>query len=183
MGFDFLRVLIIVWQARACPSATKKTLSRVPLNCSVGQTSRAEEWATELRKAKHDSTEMLNFRWECERFRLMRGANSLASKGLPERNKKDTLTSAFKLLQARLELAPRVNPDWILSPTRLPIPPLERGIFSFQAHSGIGRPVYLPSRKRYLIVCFSDYCFTLRSRSLYFVFTKLSFALLRATSS
>ena len=24
---------------------------------------------------------------------------------------------------ARLELAPRVNPDWILSPTRLPIPP------------------------------------------------------------
>lgn len=29
----------------------------------------------------------------------------------------------------------------------------------------------------------SDYCFTLRSRSLYFVFTKLSFALLRATSS
>ena len=30
------------------------------------------------------------------------------------------------MLQARLELAPRVNPDWILSPTRLPIPPLER---------------------------------------------------------
>ena len=24
---------------------------------------------------------------------------------------------------ARLELAPRVDPDWILSPTRLPIPP------------------------------------------------------------
>ena len=30
------------------------------------------------------------------------------------------------MLQARLELAPRVNPDWILSPTRLPIPPLEQ---------------------------------------------------------
>ena len=29
------------------------------------------------------------------------------------------------MLQARLELAPRVDPDWILSPTRLPIPPLE----------------------------------------------------------
>ena len=27
---------------------------------------------------------------------------------------------------ARLELAPRVDPDWILSPTRLPIPPLEQ---------------------------------------------------------
>ena len=39
----------------------------------------------------------------------------------------------IELLQARLELAPRVNPDWILSPTRLPIPPLERIIFSFHA--------------------------------------------------
>ena len=38
------------------------------------------------------------------------------------------------MLQARLELAPRVNPDWILSPTRLPIPPLER-ILSFQYSS------------------------------------------------
>ena len=37
------------------------------------------------------------------------------------------------MLQARLELAPRVNPDWILSPTRLPIPPLERGILSCHA--------------------------------------------------
>ena len=36
------------------------------------------------------------------------------------------------VLQARLELAPRVNPDWILSPTRLPIPPLERSLFNFQ---------------------------------------------------
>ena len=33
--------------------------------------------------------------------------------------------SFYYLLQARLELAPRVDPDWILSPTRLPIPPLE----------------------------------------------------------
>ena len=31
--------------------------------------------------------------------------------------------SLFKMPLARLELAPRVNPDWILSPTRLPIPP------------------------------------------------------------
>ena len=29
------------------------------------------------------------------------------------------------MLQARLELAPGYTPDWILSPTRLPIPPLE----------------------------------------------------------
>ena len=34
------------------------------------------------------------------------------------------------MLQARLELAPRLSPDWILSPTRLPIPPLERGLSS-----------------------------------------------------
>ena len=33
------------------------------------------------------------------------------------------MESLFKLPLARLELAPRVNPDWILSPTRLPIPP------------------------------------------------------------
>ena len=39
--------------------------------------------------------------------------------------------SPFKMLQARLELAPRENPDWILSPTRLPIPPLEHIIFNF----------------------------------------------------
>ena len=31
--------------------------------------------------------------------------------------------SLFKMPLARLELAPRVDPDWILSPTRLPIPP------------------------------------------------------------
>ena len=46
------------------------------------------------------------------------------------------------MLQARLELAPRVNPDWILSPTRLPIPPLERGVnifnFQFATSDGIG---------------------------------------------
>ena len=60
------------------------------------------------------------------------------------------------MLQARLELAPRVNPDWILSPTRLPIPPLERGIFSCHDLSGIGRLVYLPSHKRYLIVCSAE---------------------------
>ena len=54
------------------------------------------------------------------------------------------------MLQARLELAPRVNPDWILSPTRLPIPPLERGIFNCHALSGIGRPVYLPSPQKIL---------------------------------
>ena len=40
--------------------------------------------------------------------------------------------SLLKMLQARLELAPRENPDWILSPTRLPIPPLEHIIFNFQ---------------------------------------------------
>ncbi len=36
---------------------------------------------------------------------------------------------------ARLELAPRVNPDWILSPTRLPIPPqgLITFLFNFQS--------------------------------------------------
>ena len=36
------------------------------------------------------------------------------------------------MLQARLELAPRLSPDWILSPTRLPIPPLERGLCSIK---------------------------------------------------
>ncbi len=41
-------------------------------------------------------------------------------------------TLSLMVLQARLELAPRVNPDWILSPTRLPIPPLERNLFNFQ---------------------------------------------------
>ena len=35
---------------------------------------------------------------------------------------------SFNLLQARLELAPRLSPDWILSPTRLPIPPLEHAV-------------------------------------------------------
>lgn len=41
------------------------------------------------------------------------------------KNKKKThiTVGLFKLPLARLELAPRVNPDWILSPTRLPIPP------------------------------------------------------------
>ena len=31
---------------------------------------------------------------------------------------------------ARLELAPRDNPDWILSPTRLPIPPQGQAFLS-----------------------------------------------------
>ena len=34
--------------------------------------------------------------------------------------------SLLKLLQARLELALGYTPNWILSPTRLPIPPLEQ---------------------------------------------------------
>ena len=41
-----------------------------------------------------------------------------------QKQKKDSHdVSLFKMPLARLELAPRVNPDWILSPTRLPIPP------------------------------------------------------------
>ena len=34
------------------------------------------------------------------------------------------------MLQARLELALGYTPNWILSPTRLPIPPLEHIEFS-----------------------------------------------------
>ena len=56
--------------------------------------------------------------------------------------------SFLELLQARLELAPRVNPDWILSPTRLPIPPLERGNYiQFSCYSGIGRKSTSPLLK------------------------------------
>ena len=49
-------------------------------------------------------------------------------------NKKDrALTLSLMVLQARLELALSYSPNRILSPTRLPIPPLELVIFSCHA--------------------------------------------------
>ncbi len=48
---------------------------------------------------------------------------------LKYKNKKDLLLGLFlELLQARLELALGYTPNWILSPTRLPIPPLEHNL-------------------------------------------------------
>ena len=38
-------------------------------------------------------------------------------------NKKELFPVPLVVPLARLELAPRLSPDWILSPTRLPIPP------------------------------------------------------------
>ena len=50
------------------------------------------------------------------------------------------------MLQARLELALGYTPNWILSPTRLPIPPLERTILSFHLTPAESVDcVYLPS--------------------------------------
>ena len=52
----------------------------------------------------------------------------------PQINKKDReLTLSLMVLQARLELALSYSPNRILSPTRLPIPPLELVIFSCHA--------------------------------------------------
>lgn len=42
--------------------------------------------------------------------------------------KKTYRSKSLKMLQARLELALSYTPNWILSPTRLPIPPLEQVI-------------------------------------------------------
>lgn len=47
---------------------------------------------------------------------------------------------------ARLELARGYKPHWILSPTRLPIPPPGLDYFVVKLCSGIGRQVYLPLR-------------------------------------
>lgn len=51
---------------------------------------------------------------------------------LKYKNKKDLLLGLFlELLQARLELALGYTPNWILSPTRLPIPPQGLAVVRF----------------------------------------------------
>ena len=67
--------------------------------------------------------------------------------------KTSQLLVRFNLLQARLELALSYSPNRILSPTRLPIPPLEHGYLIFILSSVIGRLAYLPLSKT-IINCF-----------------------------
>ena len=66
--------------------------------------------------------------------------------------------SLFKeLLQARLELALGYTPNWILSPTRLPIPPLELIQFSITIRlckNDIINKVYCQSEN--LLIYFSN---------------------------
>lgn len=66
--------------------------------------------------------------------------------------------SPFKeLLQARLELALGYTPNWILSPTRLPIPPLELIQFSITfrlCQNDIINKVYCQSEN--LLIYFSN---------------------------
>ena len=66
--------------------------------------------------------------------------------------KRHTFVCLLKMLQARLELAPSYSPDWILSPTRLPIPPLEhRFIFCCHVCSDGIEASTSPLLRRYLI--------------------------------